>query len=74
LDLDPDDPRRLEEGADVALLRQFLTEKEMDGFGHIGQSVACALRALRPSRSGEAIIEIQRLLNRFRDEENAEGN
>ena len=40
------------ESADVALLRQFLTEREVDGCGQFCAFLACELRKLHPTVCG----------------------
>lgn len=43
---------------EVELLRQFLEEREMDVYGHFGQTVACLLRSKPAPESGRLMRTI----------------
>ena len=56
----------------MALLRQFLTEKEQDVYGNFGLTVASMLRKMRAPVSGKAMVEMLTYLNKasnFTEEE-----
>lgn len=55
------------EGAEVALLRTFLMEKDLDVYGHFGQTVSCMLRALPAAASGNAMLDILHHINEVRE-------
>lgn len=67
MNADPNDTRQMEEGADITLLRQVLFEKDMDAFGHFGQTVACLLREMPSRKSGRAMAEILEALHHLKE-------
>lgn len=46
------------------MLRQFLTERELDVYGNFGLTVASLLRKMRAPVSGKAMVEMLTYLNK----------
>ncbi|XP_034244261.1 serine/arginine repetitive matrix protein 1-like [Thrips palmi] len=53
------------EGAETAMLRQFLTEKDLDVYGAWGQTMACLLRGIRAPVSGKLMVEVHAHINKI---------
>lgn len=51
------------ESAECALLREFLTEREMDGCAHFGAFLACQLRQMNPVLRGLVMASLLEHVN-----------